>query len=107
MSLSRNGLLQLAGFEALVLTAYKDGEHHSIGFGSNDPKLKPGDTITAKEAFTRLKADVAKREPIVNKALKVPVTQHQFDALFSLYYQGGSDGLKAVADLINAGEMRE
>ena len=103
MNLSRNGLLRLGKFEGLVLTAYQDGEHHSIGFGSNDPSLKSGDTITVKEAFDRLKSDVAKREPIVGKALTVWVPQHVYDAVFLLFYQGGTDALAAVAKHINAG----
>jgi len=103
MRTSRLGVLFIARREGLVLTAYQDGEHKSIGFGSNDPTLKEGDTITVKEAFQRLKADIEKREKSVEKALKVPLEQHEWDALFSLFYQGGSDGLKAVAGLINDG----
>jgi GH24 family phage-related lysozyme (muramidase) len=105
VKLSRLGLLFIARREGLVLTAYQDGEHHSVGFGHNDPALKPGDTISVRRAFELLKGDVRKREPNVVKALDRDVKPHEFDALFSLYYQGGSDGLQAVAEHINAGNM--
>lgn len=80
----------------------------SIGFGHNDPKLKPGDTITVKEAFALLKEDVKPRAAEVSRMLKVPVTQNQFDALVSLYYQSGR---KFVPDmiqlLINVGDINK
>jgi len=109
MQLSRNGTIFLACREAIVTVAYQDGPHCSIGMGSNDPSLKPGDAITVKEAFARLKRDVASREAIVNRLLKVPVSQQQFDALFDLYYQNGNKpdgqgrrGFDHMASLINA-----
>ncbi len=105
-SVSKNGIMFIARREGLVLTAYPDGDHMSIGFGHNNPKLSPGDTITAKRAFELLSEDIQKREPMVNKYLKVPVTQGQFDALFSLYYQGGTDGLEAVASYINKNDLQ-
>lgn len=107
MQVSRNGLLFVACREALVLTAYQDGQHLSIGFGSNDPSLKEGDTISVREAFDRLRRDVDARARLVSGALRVEVEQHQFDALFSLFYQGGSDGYRAVLKLINDSKMDE
>lgn len=101
MQPSRKGLLFIAAREALVLSAYQDGEHMSIGFGSNDPKLKPGDTITVKEAFERLRRDVTPRAEQVNKRLMVRVLQHEFDALFSCYYQSGTDALEEIAAAVN------
>lgn len=115
---SRSGVLFIACREALVLTAYADGPHMSIGFGSNDPKLKPGDTITAPEAFRRLKQDIAAREPGLSKRVTAPLTQQQWDALFSLHYQSGNrympvepraadDDRPDILRLINAGKMGE
>src|ERR1044072_7051385 len=106
MRTSRQGLLFLARREGLVFTAYQDGEHMSIGFGSNDPKLREGDQITVNDAFDRLKKDVERREGAVERALRRPVSQQQWDAIFSLYYQGGSDGLKAVANHVNNNDMK-
>ena len=114
MQLSRNGAIFLACREAIVTVAYQDGQHCSIGMGSNDPSLKPGDTITVKEAFERLKRDVAAREAIVNRMLKVAVSQQQYDALFDLYYQNGNKpdgagrrGFDHMASLINARKFED
>lgn len=113
-SYSREGYIFTTCREALVTVAYPDGPNHSIGVGSNDPALKPGDTITVKEAFERLKRDIAAREDIVNRALKVEVSQQQFDALLDLYYQNGNKldihgrrGFDAIMALMNVGQFAE
>jgi lysozyme len=106
MQPSRKGLLFIAAREALVLQAYQDGAHLSIGFGSNDPALKPGDRITVKEAFKRLKKDVGARAHIVTNALTASVQQHQFDAIFSAYYQSGTDALTDIAAAHNSGDEK-
>lgn len=97
--------LNLAAFiacrEALVTVAYQDGPNMSIGFGSNDPSLKPGDTITVEDAFTLLKSDIKAREPTVAKEITNTLSQEQFDAVFDLFYQYGSAGLKGIASIVN------
>lgn len=107
MDLSTNGLRFIARREALVLVAYQDGPHKSIGFGSNDPSLKEGDRITAAEAFARLKQDVAPRARRVSNLLRKPVEQHQFDALVSLHYQSGNRYLPRIINLINEGNLHD
>jgi GH24 family phage-related lysozyme (muramidase) len=92
MRTSREGIQFIAGREALVLVAYEDGEHpdgkprYSIGFGDNSAKA--GDKIAPDEAWKNLVANVRLREKVVNGTLTKPVTQHQFDAIMSAYYQG-------------------
>lgn len=115
MNPSREILIFILQREALVLTAYQDGWHdkartvpkYSIGVGTSDPSLKPGDTITIEEALRRFKVGVTERARYISRLLKVPVTQNQFDALLSLYYQGGNLKLKPVIALINAGDVEE
>jgi lysozyme len=113
-TVSRNGVLFIANREALVLTAYQDGPHPSIGFGSNSRDLRVGDTITVKDAFARLKADIAARESIVYRALRVALSRQQADALCSFYYQNGNKrdgqgrpGFTRMIQLINAGQIDE
>jgi GH24 family phage-related lysozyme (muramidase) len=117
-SVSRNGVLFIANREALVLTAYQDGPHPSIGFGSNSPALRVGDKITVRDAFRLLQKDIAKREPELNRRLTIALPQHGWDALFSLYYQSGTrylpveprkagDDRPDILRLINAGKMDE
>lgn len=105
MRTSRSGILFIACREALVLTAYADGPHPSIGFGSNSPKLKVGDKITAKAAFALLKSDIIKREPALDKRLTVPVTQQVWDACMSLHYNTGGRYVWDVVKLINDGDL--
>lgn len=107
MRISRNGLLFIARREALVLSAYPDGPHMSVGFGHNSALLKPGDTITVKQAFDQLKLDMAEREADIAKALApgVSLTQQQFDALMSLHYQSGFRYLPAIMHFINQGHV--
>lgn len=115
-TISRNGVLFIANREALVLSAYQDGPHPSIGFGSNSPALRVGDTITVRDAFRLLRKDIAKREPGLNSRVRVPLSQQQWDALFSLHYQSGNrympldprpkgDDRPDILRLINAGQM--
>jgi hypothetical protein len=58
MKTSRDGILFIAGREALVLVAYEDGENkdgtprYSIGFGDNS--AKKGDRITTAAAWEKL-----------------------------------------------------
>src|SRR5215217_6357648 len=47
---------------------------------------------------------VATRELVVDRLLKVPVRQHEWDALMSL---GSSGGLKAVVRRLNASKRQE
>jgi GH24 family phage-related lysozyme (muramidase) len=112
MRVSPNGLLFTVCREAIVLVAYEDGKHLSIGMGSNSPDLKEGDAITVHEALQRFKADIAAREAIVNRSLKVEVSQQTFDCLVDFYYQNankvdgqGRPGFKTVVSLINAGDL--
>jgi GH24 family phage-related lysozyme (muramidase) len=104
---SRDCILWIAGREALVLVAYEDGDddgvpRYSIGFGDNS--AKPGDKTTPKEAWKKLVANIRYREKVINKLLKRPVTQHQYDSIMEAYYQGGTRNLEPLAELVNAGE---
>jgi len=105
MKTSRLGIWFIARREGLVLTAYRDGAHYSIGFGTNSPSYKEGDTVTVPLAFKLLTEGIRDRERLLNVRLKVPVKQHQYDALMSLLYQAGRDDLEAVLEYVNAGDI--
>jgi GH24 family phage-related lysozyme (muramidase) len=127
MDLSAKGAHFIIGREALVLVPYRDGwmrdpkdatrqvERWSIGAGSlakHGERTKP---ITVKQAFQQFRKAVRSREQEVRWALglrkytlpPMRVEQHHYDAVFSLYYQGGSDGLKAVAEFVMRGAPLE
>lgn len=108
METSRLGILFIAKAEALVLSAYQDGEHCSIGFGHNDPNLEEGEKITAKQAFALLKSDVKKREPELAKLLKgAMVPQRQWDAMMSLLFNRGAGVARHVTNLVVKGKVKE
>lgn len=98
------GVLFIARREALVLVPYQDGTHVSVGFGRNNPQPVP-ERITPRQAVEWLIEDIASREGVVNRSLKRPVTQNQFDALLSAYYQGGNRNLGPLAEAVNRDDI--
>jgi GH24 family phage-related lysozyme (muramidase) len=101
-------LISLARFtarrEGIVLVPYRDGNGFSIGCGHHLGKLSavPHLQWTVDQAFSTLMDDLAQRVEQVQKYLKVAISSNQVHALVDLYYQGGTDGLKAVATIINS-----
>lgn len=88
--------------EGFVLIPYRDGAGWSIGCGHYLGPKHPGPrTITIPESIKLLNVDVAERMPRIEAAIKVPLADNKMHALLDLYYQGGNDGLDAVAAIIN------
>ncbi len=105
--LDRNGKLFIARREGVALGAYQDGAHMSIGMGDNDSSLKPGDTITLKQAFERLDKRLPYFEEGLSKLFTKPPTQTQFNALLSCYYNAGKRIAPALVELHNQGASPE
>ena len=107
---SAKGLALLEEFEGLRLKAYKDGGGvWTIGWGTTRINGKPvteGMTCTKEQAREWKLADMARFESDVKNAIKIPLTQNQFDALVVLTYNiGGAGFLKStLAHHINAGK---
>lgn len=98
MSLSSNGLNLIKSFEGLTLTATKavsSEKYYTIGYGHYGSDVKAGQTITQAQALTLLKSDIKIFEKAVNDAVKVGITQNQFDALVSLCYNIGTGAFKS------------
>ena len=100
MRVSKDGLELIKGFEGLSLTPYKcSAGIPTIGYGSTYYKngarvLMSDPPITLEEANELLLSTVACFEDGVNEAVKVPLTQDQFDALVSLAYNIGLGRVK-------------
>ena len=81
----------------------------TIGTGHTDaagaPKIVQGLRITRDEADAILSRDLEPCERHVNVLLKVPVTQHQFDALCDTYFNCPTAAVAAIR-LINAGNIQ-
>ena len=99
MTTSQRGIALIKQFEGLKLNAYLCSANvPTIGYGNtyylNGTKVKLGDKISQEQAEELLKDILKKFEAIVNRKLKVKVSQNQFDALVShTYNTGGSDTL--------------
>lgn len=93
--------------EGLRLTAYKDGGGvWTIGYGHTGADVREGLTIPLSEAERLLTRDLRVAEGHVNDAVKVKLTQNQFDALVSFVYNvgGGAFRSSTLLKLLNAGD---
>lgn len=93
--------------ESLRLTAYPDpktgGAPWTVGYGSTGADVREGTVWTQEKADQRFEDDLEQFEFIVNDAVKVPLTQGQFDALVSIVYNVGpgskyKDGIVRLKD---------
>lgn len=93
--------------ESLALTAYPDpktgGAPWTIGYGSTGSDVREGTVWTLEKAEQRFEDDLKQFEFMVNDAVKVPLTQGQFDALVSIVYNVGpgskyKDGIIRLKD---------
>lgn len=76
-------------------------DEYTIGYGHYGADVRAGDTITEAEATELLERDLKVFENAVNNAVKVDITQSQFDALVSLSYNIGT-GAIASSDTVKA-----
>ncbi|TCQ28276.1 glycoside hydrolase family protein [Rhizobium sp. PP-CC-3G-465] len=94
MVTSAAGRAAITQREGNVLTAYRDsvgiltiGVGHTTAAGA--PTVAPGMKITAAQSDKILSRDLATFEKAVLDAVKVPLAQHEFDALVSLAFNIG------------------
>ena len=113
MKMSKAGRKTLTTREGVRLKAYKDSVGvWTIGIGhtsaAGDPKVTPTLKITAEECDEIFTRDLAKYEKAVNDAVKVPVTQTEFDAMVSLCFNIGPGGFakSSVVRRLNAGDRK-
>lgn len=92
MKTSDNGIKFIECWEVLKLKRYWDkNDGWTIGWGH---LVKKGETIpsviTMDQAVDLLKKDLKYTEDFIGVAVKVPLTQQQFDALVSLVFNIGT-----------------
>lgn len=106
LKVSSEGLELIKNSEGLKLKAYRcPAGKLTIGYGHTGKDVKPEQKITKKEAGELLKADVADTERTINKLVKVPLKQNQFDTLVSFVYNIGAVEFKksTLLDKLNNG----
>lgn len=111
MKTSKKGILAIIDHEAVVLSPYRDvegvwtiGVGHTKSAGPPNPKLVS--QINLQEALHIFTDDLAKFERRVNDAVKVPIAQHEFDAMVSFDFNTGAIHRATFVKTLNAGDRR-
>jgi lysozyme len=110
METSEAGLLALTQREGKRLKAYKDTKGiWTIGVGHTGPEVVAGMCITNEQCAKYLKQDVKTAENAVNKLVKVPLTQNQYDALVSFIFNVGVGAFtrSTMLKVLNLGNYAE
>lgn len=118
MQVSDAGALALMHHEGIVPGPYLDaatppvwtwGVGHTAAAGApipaSLPRGMPRDLdATLAEVFKVFRRDVQRYADDVTRALRVPVEQHEFDALVSFHYNTGAIARAALTKSLNAGD---
>lgn len=95
MEISQEGLSLIKKFEGCKLKSYQCAAGvWTIGYGSTSG-ISEGMEISQQRAEALLLEDVAVFEEAVNKAVKVPLEQYEFDALVSWTFNLGPSNLNS------------
>ncbi len=117
MKTSDEGIFALALHEGIVPGPYRDsvgvwtyGIGHTLGAGFPDPEkmargMPQNLDAALRDVFDLFRRDLPKYEAAVNRAVKVPVTQAQFDALVSFHYNTGAIAKASLVKRLNAGDV--
>lgn len=91
MKTSQAGVDLIKSFEGLRLDAYIDAVGvPTIGYGHTGPDVKLGNRVNVQQAEILLKKDLARFEEAVERLVKIPLNQVQFDALVSFAFNVGA-----------------
>jgi len=118
VKVSDKGVVEIAEHEGIVPAPYRDsagvvtyGVGHTAAAGGLDPRemssaMPTGDLLTAAvdRAILLFRDDLEKYEARVNDAIKVPLKQHEFDALVSFDFNTGGIHRAKLTKAINAGD---
>jgi lysozyme len=106
MNISQAGIKLIEKLEGCVLHTYKDDAGvPTIGVGHTGG-VQPNQTITQAQADELLRKDLQKFVDRVNKFVKVPVNQNQFDALVIFDFNTGSLGTSTLLQKLNAKDYK-
>lgn len=116
MKTSDKGIAALMQHEGIVPGPYFDskgvqtyGIGHTKAAGVPDPAAMPAGMPKDLDAevgrvFEVFAADLPKYEADVDRAITVPVTQHEFDAAVSFHFNTGAIGTATWVETLNAGD---
>lgn len=112
MRTSDRGVAQLAYHEGIVTRPYLDsvgvwtvGIGHTASAGNPDPRKMPRDKDQPMDRIIEIfRSDLRKYEREVNDAARVPLEQHEFDALVSFHFNTGGIRRARLTRLLNEGD---
>ena len=107
MQIDEEGIESTETFEGLRLTSYQDGGGvWTVGYGHTGPDVKLGMTISQGQAESYLRTDLVTAVNAVEKEVKVPLTQGEFDALVDFTFNLGAGALQksTLLRLLNEGK---
>lgn len=106
MIYSSDGMHLTEGFEKCELMPYQDSAGVWTNGWGNTHGVVPGQQITQFKADADLMVNVQSAADIVNKLVKVPLSQHQFDALVDFCFNAGNAAFagSTMRRLLNAGD---
>ena len=106
MKISEEGIALIKKFEGCKLEAYLDAvDVPTIAYGRTKD-VKIGDICTQQQAEDWLEEELVEYEGYVNEAVKVELTQPQFDSLVSWTYNLGPSNLNrsSMLRVLNASD---
>jgi lysozyme len=102
MKTSAAGIDFIKSWEGLKTKAYQDSAGvWTIGYG-HTRGVRPQMVITPIQAVEYLLMDIELIENSINHLVKVPLLQHQFDALVSFHFNTGKLGASTLLKKLNA-----
>lgn len=98
-TISEKGIDFIKNQEKCMLTAYRDSNGYSIGYGHHGSDVYEGMTITQKQANEFFKKDIEKFSACVKRLIDALPYEYEFsqgfiDGLYSLVYNCGEGGVK-------------
>lgn len=115
MRVSDRGVAFIAAHEGIVPYPYFDSKRvltfgigHTRSAGAPDPATLPkGVEQPMSKVIEVFRRDLKRFEDRVNKAVKVPLSQHEFDALVSFDFNTGGVQRARLTTLLNEGKRTE
>jgi lysozyme len=94
--ITKRGLERIANYEGFSHTPYREPNGTwAIGYGHNKPyKTDLPSWISREDALELFRKDIRRYESAVRDAVKVPISQCEYNALVSLCYNLGTGGFE-------------
>ena len=91
-----------------ILKVYNDSKNlPTVGCGHlvvAEDNLFLGNEISEEQAKEFLRKDLENAEKAINKKIKVPLYQYEYDSLVSIAFNAGSGGVSQLCEKVNEGD---